>query len=98
MQKLMDEKQRGMRVSMDGLVGRIARGEKPDKGQRYMLGEMLKHLHQVANAFYDGSDETICDQFFQLYCLDDKRNLPAPGTTNEPTTGLTDSIGEGAGS
>ena len=69
---LLGPKHTGMRVSASGLLGRIARGERPNKGTRYMLGELLKHLEQVGREYYAGN-VTIVDEFLQCYALDDNR-------------------------
>jgi len=69
-----------MRVSAEGLLGRIQRGNKVEKGQRYMVGEMLKHLQEVGRRFYAG-DIKVVDEFLQLYCLDENR---PSSDANEP--------------
>lgn len=66
------EKHTGMMVSLEGLISRIVRGEKPDKGQRYMLAEFLKHLKQTSDAYYEGN-VSVVDELFQLYAIADKR-------------------------
>ena len=69
---LLGPKHKGMRISAAGLLGRISRGGKVDKGQRYVLGVMLQHLEATARRFYAGDVKAI-DEFLQLYCLDDNR-------------------------
>ena len=66
-------KHQSLRVSADGMLGRIADGRRQDKGQRYMVAEFLKHLHTMADAYYAGR-AAVVDEFCQLYCLDDKRD------------------------
>jgi len=61
-----------MRVDYSGLFNRIAGGCKVRQDQRYMLGEMGKHLQNMADRFYSG-EITVVDEFLQLYCLDEKR-------------------------
>ncbi len=77
--RLLGQKHTGMRVSASGLLGRIARGERPNKGTRYMLGELLNHLQQVGREYYAGN-VTIVDEFLQCYALDDNR----PNASHEP--------------
>jgi len=70
---------KGMKVSAEGLLGRITRGKRPDKLDRYLLGEMLNHLELVGKRYYAG-DVTGVDEFLQLYCLAETRpinNKPA---------------------
>lgn len=66
------EKHTGMMVSCSGLLGRIADGCKVRPDQRYMLGEMHRHLKEMAERFYSGDVKAV-DEFLQLYCLDEKR-------------------------
>ena len=71
--EFLAKKHAGMKVSCDGLLGRIVDGrERANKGNRYILGCMLDHLKEMADRFYSG-DVTAVDEFFQLYCLDRKR-------------------------
>ena len=70
--ELLGPKHKGMRVSCSGLLGRIARGGRCAKGERYMLGELLKHLEQVGREYYAGN-VTFVDEFLQCYCLTDHR-------------------------
>lgn len=70
---LLAPKHEGMRVSASGLLGRIAEGRKVERGHRYMIGEMLKHLRMVADSYYSG-DVAMVDRFLQLYSLDEKRD------------------------
>lgn len=65
-------KHKGMKVSADGLIGRIVRGKRPDRLDRHLLGEMLRNMENVAKRFYSGEVKVV-DEFFQLYCLDDDR-------------------------
>ena len=69
--KFYAEDHHGMRVSADGVIERLATG-RDDYGQKYMLKEMLKHLHAFADRWYAG-DLKVADEFFQLYCLDQRR-------------------------
>ena len=66
-----------MRVSASGLLGRIADGHKVEKGHRYMVGELLKHLQQVGLEYYTGN-AGIVDEFLQCYCLDANRPTHTP--------------------
>lgn len=70
--ELLAPKHKGMCISAAGLLGRISRGGKVDKGQRYVLGVMLQHLEETAKRFYAGEVKAV-DEFLQLYCLDDNR-------------------------
>ena len=63
----------GMRISADGLLGRLSRGGKLDEGGRFMLGELLDNIREMADKFYDDSDDTIVDQFCKLWSVDRKR-------------------------
>lgn len=69
---LLGPKHKGMRVDHSGILGRIANGCKVRSDQRWMLGELDKHLKEAADRFYSG-DISAVDELFQLYCLDDKR-------------------------
>lgn len=69
---LLGEKHKGMRVSGDGLIGRIANGKRPDRLDRYLLGEMLKNMQEFGSRYYAG-DAKAADEFLQLYCFDDTR-------------------------
>jgi len=66
------KKHTGMRVDHSGVLGRIANGCKVRQDQRFLLGEMDKHLEEMATRFYAG-DISAVDEFLQLYCLDDSR-------------------------
>lgn len=66
------KKHTGMRVDHSGILGRIAGGCKVRQDQRWMCGEMDKHLMEMANRFYAGEISAV-DEFLQLYCLDDDR-------------------------
>jgi hypothetical protein len=76
----------GMRVSASGILTRIARGDRPDAGVRYMVGEMLKHLEQLGRDYYDGKP-LIVDEFLQCYCLDDNRPNPTENRTGHLVDG-----------
>jgi Lar family restriction alleviation protein len=64
----------GMKISAEGLLGRIRDGQRPDSSQRWGVGEMLIHLRQMAGQFYSG-DISAVDEFLQLYCLDGSRPI-----------------------
>lgn len=81
---LLGPKHAGMRVSASGLLSRIARGDRPDAGVRYMVAEMLKHLERLGRDYYDGKP-LIVDEFLQCYCLDGNR--PNPSHHAEPRFG-----------
>ena len=63
---------KGMRIDHSGILGRIAEGCKVRQDQRWCLGEMSKHLQEMAKRFYTGDMKAV-DEFLQLYCLDDER-------------------------
>lgn len=65
------KKHKGMRVSANGVMGRIRDGSS-DSGVRHMCGVMLKHLEEMAARYYAG-DLAAVDEFLQLYCLDERR-------------------------
>lgn len=69
---LLAKKHTGMRVDHSGILGRISAGCKVRPDQRYILGEMDKHLEEMARRFY-GGEITAVDEFLQLYCLDEHR-------------------------
>jgi hypothetical protein len=69
---LLGPKHKGLKVSASGLLGRIARGQRPNKGMRYMLGVLLEHLEHVGEQYYSGN-VAVVDEFLQLYCLDNSR-------------------------
>lgn len=66
--KLLTDKHKGMRISGDGLLSRIERGERQNKGQRYSVGVLLSHLEILAREYYAGNI-TVVDEFCQLYCF-----------------------------
>jgi len=61
-----------MRVSASGLLGRLRDGKKIDRMDRWMLGELLKHMEELGQRFYSGDFKAV-DEFLQLYCCDDSR-------------------------
>ena len=65
-------KHKGMRIDHSGILGRIAHGCKVRQDQRWCLGELDRHLEEMAERFYSG-DIKVVDEFLQLYCLDDSR-------------------------
>ena len=69
---LLGETHTGMRVSASGLLGRIARGGKVGNGERYMCGELLRHLEILGREYYSGN-VTMVDALLQLYALDGQR-------------------------
>jgi hypothetical protein len=72
MNKYLADKHEGMKIDHSGILGRIARGCKVQPHQRWCLGEMDKHLEEMATRFYAGDIKAV-DEFLQLYCLDDNR-------------------------
>ncbi len=74
------DKHTGMRIDHSGILGRIAGGCRVRQDQRWCLGEMDKHLVEMATRFYGGDIKAV-DEFLQLYCLDEKRPTPKPETT-----------------
>ena len=78
---ILAETHRGMRVSAEGLLGRIRdgatlRGEEQESGTRYTVGELLRHLEEVGQRYYAG-DIAVVDEFLQLYCLAADRPAPS---------------------
>jgi hypothetical protein len=71
-QDFLAPKHEGMRISAEGLLGRIVGGKRVDKMDRFCLGELLKHMNELGKRFYAGDIKT-CDEFLQLYCCDDDR-------------------------
>lgn len=69
--KLLAKKHEGMKISADGILGRIRDG-RHHKQLNYACGVMLCHLEEMASRFYAG-DLSAVDEFLQLYCLDDSR-------------------------
>ena len=69
---VLAEKHKGLRVDHSGILGRIADGCKVRPDQRYILGELDKHLQEMAQRFYSGDIKAV-DEFLQLYCLDEHR-------------------------
>lgn len=65
-------KHTGMRVSASGLLERLANGAELTSWERYMLGELYRHLEHLAEQYYAGN-VAIMDEFLQLYCLDADR-------------------------
>jgi hypothetical protein len=68
---LLGPKHQGMRVSAEGVLGRIRDGRDVE-GHRFMASEMLRHLEELATRYYAG-DALVVDEFLQLYCLDATR-------------------------
>ncbi|MDX9780926.1 MAG: hypothetical protein RBT66_07800 [bacterium] len=68
---LLGKKHTGMKISAEGILGRIATG-RYWKGLDYGCEVMLDHLERMAERFYAG-DPTAVDEFLQLYDLADKR-------------------------
>jgi hypothetical protein len=66
------KKHENMRISLNGMLGRIARGATVEDHHRYAIGEFLKHCEELAKRFYSG-DMYVIDEFLQLYCLDEHR-------------------------
>lgn len=83
---LLGPKHRGMRVSAEGVLGRIRDGRDVE-GHRFMAGEMLRHLEELATRYYAG-DALVVDEFLQLYCLDATRpnvtDVPPASGPNDP--------------
>lgn len=73
-------KHKGMRISADGLLGRLENGKRADRMDRWMLGQLLKHMQELGRRYYSG-DMRATDEFLQLYCCDDLR--PSPDAPNE---------------
>lgn len=68
---LLAPKHTGMRISADGILGRIRDG-RYFRGLNYGCGVLLDHLNQMAARFYAGDIRAV-DEFLQLYCLDEHR-------------------------
>lgn len=69
---LLGEEHSGMRVSMSGMLSGVENNKCPGEGHAEMIRQMHEHLEEAAERFYDG-DPTGCDEFFQLFCLDENR-------------------------
>lgn len=69
---LLGPKHTAMRVSAEGLLGRLSNGKRADRLDRWMLGELLKHMQELGRRYYAG-DVKAADEFLQLYCCDDFR-------------------------
>ncbi|MGP4843358.1 hypothetical protein ACTXGQ_04435 [Marinobacter sp. 1Y8] len=66
---MLTDKHTGMRISAEGVLGRV-------RGQlKYGAQEMLKQLEAMADSFYSGNAKAV-DQFLQTWDLDDKRPTP----------------------
>lgn len=76
---VLGPKHQGMRVSAEGVLGRIRDGRSIVKGHRFMAGELLRHLNELATRYYAG-DALVVDEFLQFYCLDEKRPNTTPST------------------
>jgi len=61
------KKHTGMKICLDGALN-----HKGKTMGTYIIKELQKHLHMMANGFYEGNIK-IVDEFCQLYCLDNKR-------------------------
>ena len=72
-----DRQGNGMRVSAAGLISQVAGCvKKSDKfGHAWTLEQLLKHLQELGDRYYEG-DESVVDEFLQLYSLDRKRQKP----------------------
>ena len=81
---ILAEKHTGMRVSANGLLGRIADGRRVEKHQRVFCGELLNNLEEMAGRYYSG-DASVVDKFLQLWCLDDKRPTESHEDENQAT-------------
>ena len=68
---LLAPKHTGMKISAEGMLGRIRDGRYYD-GLNYGCGVMLGHLEEMARRFYSG-DVKVVDEFLQLYDLDEHR-------------------------
>lgn len=68
---LLAKKHTGMRISANGVLGRIRDG-RYYKELNFGCGEMLRHLEEMATRFYAGDLKAV-DEFLQLYDLDDNR-------------------------
>lgn len=68
---LLAKKREGMKISAEGVLGRIRDGRHYD-GLNFNCGEMLRHLEMMAAKFYAG-EVSIVDEFLQLYDLDKDR-------------------------
>jgi hypothetical protein len=69
---ILAKKHTGMRISANGLLGRIAHGSRVEDGDRFMLGELLRHMNELGKRYYAG-DAKVVDEFLQLYCCDKDR-------------------------
>lgn len=64
-----------MRVFVRGLLGSIRDGGKVTRVDRFMLGELLKHMEELGERYYAG-DLKVVDEFLTLYCCDGKKAQP----------------------
>ncbi len=69
---LLGPKHTGMKVSANGLIGRIEKGIMINDAMRYTLGEMLTNLRELSKEYYAGNIN-IVDKFLQFYDLDEDR-------------------------
>ncbi len=72
MDAILAPKHTGMKVSAEGVLGRIKEGWEVNESLRYQCGEMLNHLEELGQRFYAG-DIKVVDEFLQLYTLDKYR-------------------------
>lgn len=72
MATILAPKHRGMKISANGVLGRIRDKWEVDESLRYACGEMLNHLEELGQRFYAG-DIKVVDEFLQLYTLDKHR-------------------------
>lgn len=71
---LLAKKHTGCMISCAVLLGRLENEKRTPirSDQRYMLGELHRHLSVMAERFYSG-EIAVVDEFLQLWQLDDKR-------------------------
>jgi len=74
----------GMRISAEGLLGRIRDG-RYYRELNYGCGVMLEHLEQMATRFYAGDAKAV-DEFLQLYDLDEARPVTPNDQHNRPAS------------
>ena len=68
---LLAPKHTGMRISADGVLGRIRDGNHYEE-LNFVCGTLLDHLQQMSRRFYAGDVKAV-DEFLQLYDLDQHR-------------------------
>lgn len=69
---LLGERYSGMKVSLRGTLAPPEKNKRPGEGRADLIQQMRENLEEAAERFYDG-DPTGCDEFFQMFSLDENR-------------------------